>query len=155
MTNLNDMVFKGGERHSVFGRDPDGKKVCNEVELAAEDAMSIALENLLPGDELITIEGNCIVVAQVKEATPMGVTSNGHLSWAKHIVITEKVQVTEKTYLQEVQRFMPAGVHAKVVRLYDGDVLVELTYGDGHKALLVGILKVDTEENSKQGNEIE
>ena len=142
MTNLYDMVFDGGERHSVFGGDPDGRGVRSRFTLPDDEALSMALERLLPGDELVTLEGDSIVVGQIKEAQPQGVSDNGHMTWTKQMVITNRYKVTEETYWQEVRRFIPTGVQMKVTKTGDDEALFEVTHTDGHKVFLVGILGV-------------
>ena len=141
MTNL---VFSSwteilnlSQRTSTFGTDVDGQT--NSFELPGLSAFAVAVERLLPADELVTLEGDCMIVSQLKEVHPTGMHGNG-MTWTKKLKIKRKRRVRgQQSYWREVKRFIPVGVECTITKMSDG-LLVELTYEDGHKAFLVGIL---------------
>jgi hypothetical protein len=130
-------ILNVSERISTFGNDPEGQN--NRFELPGLSAFAVAMERLLPGDELVTLESDCMIVSQLKEVHPTGMHGDG-MTWTKKLQIKRKRRVRgQQSYWREVKRFMPVGVQCKITKMCDG-LLVELTYEDGHKAFLVGIL---------------
>ena len=133
-------VLNTTDRVSTFGIDPDGK--ISQVEVPGLSAFAVAMEKLLPGDELVTREGNNIIVAQLKHVEPLGMAQES-MTWTKNLVITRKRRVKgTQSYWREVERFFSVGILFTATKMVDG-FLVELTYQDGHKAFLVGILNFD------------
>lgn len=138
-------IFLQGETKSSFGPDKDGSTV--SFTKPALDPTVVAMERMLPGDELVCIEGNQLVTFQSRSAHPLAMVRD-QMTWKKTFLIKRKRRIKNlSSYWREIMQYMTVGSNIRIQRLGDGDYdfLTEITHLDGKKTFLPGIAFSGTE----------
>lgn len=132
-------IFLHGQTASSFGLDTDGRMV--SFTTPALNPTMVAIERMLPGDEMVRIEGNELVTFESRSAHPLAMV-NDNMTWRKSLLIKRTHRIKNvSSYWREIRRYITVGSHMRVQRLGDGnfDFLVEVTHVDGKKTFLPGI----------------
>lgn len=130
-------IFGNPEYRSVFGVDPNGSSA--NFELDEKDAMSVATERLLPGDELVALVGDLLITYECRSAKPLGMQA-ANMTWTKDLRVKRKRRVkTQSKLLQQIALLMPAGADCVVTRCSGKSDLVEVGHSSGERTFIVGL----------------